>query len=151
MARHAGFTTIELMVTIVVAGILMAIAVPNFAPLLRSSTTATTANGVIAALRLARSEAVKRGADVSVVSVSGDVAWSDGWRVEVDTSGAVIRRQAALAGATLTASAARFGYRATGFAAAAGTLDLCPVGDSSGRRITVEPSGRSHVAELTCP
>lgn len=74
---RAGFTLVELMVTIFVAAILMAIAVPSFQHIATSSRLTTTANSLVSALHAARMEAVKRNADVefcgTVDGGSGDL------------------------------------------------------------------------------
>lgn len=73
----AGFTLVELMVTIFVAAILMAIAVPSFRNITTSSRLTTTANSLVSALHAARMEAIKRNADVefcgTVDGGSGDL------------------------------------------------------------------------------
>lgn len=56
-----GFTFIELITVTVVMGIVLAIAVPNFADLVRSSRMTTQANDLMADLLYARSEAAARG------------------------------------------------------------------------------------------
>ena len=55
-----GFTMIELLVTMAVAAILMAIAVPSYRSFMISSRVATESNDFLAALNLARSEAIKK-------------------------------------------------------------------------------------------
>lgn len=60
----SGFTLIELLVTLAVAAILLAIGVPGLRNILLTNRLATTANEVVAALNLARSEAIKRNARV---------------------------------------------------------------------------------------
>src|SRR5699024_2853159 len=57
-----GFTLVALMVTIFVAAILMAIAVPSFKHITASSRLTTTANQFVDALNTARMEAIKRNA-----------------------------------------------------------------------------------------
>lgn len=64
-AQH-GFTIIELMVTLVVAAILLAIAIPSFTYLTVSNKLSTTANSLVNNLMVARMEAVKRNADMNV-------------------------------------------------------------------------------------
>ncbi len=61
---RAGFTLIELVVTILVAAILITIAVPSFEHITVSSRLTTTANSLVDALNTARMEAIKRNADV---------------------------------------------------------------------------------------
>ncbi|WP_456361858.1 GspH/FimT family pseudopilin [Xanthomonas arboricola] len=65
--RHrAGFTLIEIMVTVAVLGIVLAVAVPAFGTLIRSSRLTSNANEFVAALQLARSEAVRQNSLVAV-------------------------------------------------------------------------------------
>jgi type IV fimbrial biogenesis protein FimT len=79
---QAGFTLVELMVTIFVAAILIAIAVPSFKSVTTSSRLTTTANSLVSALHAARMEAIKRNADVqfcgAVDGSSGDLATACG-------------------------------------------------------------------------
>lgn len=76
-----GFTLFELLITIAIVAILAGIALPNFSELMRRMTVSETTNELVGALNLARSEAVKRGNDVEVISASGSDDWSGGWVV----------------------------------------------------------------------
>jgi type IV fimbrial biogenesis protein FimT len=86
----SGFTLLELIVAISIAGILMAMAVPSFKDMIRNTRLTTYANELVTSLNLARSEAVKRGVSVSVrksSSVTGctPTYWNTcGWNVFVD-------------------------------------------------------------------
>jgi len=78
---------VELMITLVVLGVLAAIALPSFQGVIRSNRVATTSNEVLASLALARSEAIK-GVGAAGVCPSTDGAtcatgtnWSGGWLV----------------------------------------------------------------------
>ena len=88
--RHAGFTLVELMVTVTLSVILIAIATPSFVTLLASRAAQAAADSLVSDLRLARFEAIKLSRTVSVCSsISGDVcsdsaSWKDGWIVFVD-------------------------------------------------------------------
>ncbi len=83
----AGLTLIELMVTIAIAAILLAIAVPNLQNLFINNRLVTASNSFVASLNTARSEAIRRGASVSLrrnSTTSGD--WgSAGWTMFVDS------------------------------------------------------------------
>lgn len=95
-ARHRsrGFTMMELIVTLSIVAILSAVAVPAMREFsLRANVSATT-NDIVVALNLARSEAVKRGRNVSVVSTGG--SWTAGWSVQTD-AGVVLVQHAAVA------------------------------------------------------
>jgi type IV fimbrial biogenesis protein FimT len=83
-ASARGFTIVELMITVTVAAVLLALALPSFRETIVSSNVTETTNQLIGDLNLARSEAVRRGTLVAVISTSGTNNWSGGWRVETD-------------------------------------------------------------------
>ena len=76
-----GFSLLELMITIIVAAILAAFALPSFRTYFIRSNITTTANGLLAAMNTARAEAVKRNAYVRVDPTSCsrcNAIWSNG-------------------------------------------------------------------------
>ncbi|HBK46821.1 MAG TPA: pre-pilin like leader sequence [Xanthomonadaceae bacterium] len=89
--KATGFTLVELMITIAVLAVLMAIAFPNFQGTIRSNRVATSTNEMISALALARSEAIKstRGGGVcpSSSGTGCDGTWQQGWIVWSDANG----------------------------------------------------------------
>jgi type IV fimbrial biogenesis protein FimT len=80
-----GFTIIELMITLAVAAIIISIAVPSFKAVINNNRVATTTNEMIAALGLARSEAIKVNRKVQVKPATGD--WQLGYDIKIDTDG----------------------------------------------------------------
>lgn len=85
---NTGFTLLELMITIAIAGILLGVAIPSFTSIISSNRLTTYANDLVTALNLARSEAVKRGTQVTIRRISTTSAqWESGWDVFVDSDG----------------------------------------------------------------
>lgn len=156
--KHAttGFTAVELVVTIAVLAILTAIAIPSFSPLMERWRVRNTAEGLQASVYLARSEAIKRGGNVTIqASATG---WGDGWRVTAITNGVSesLREvnipshiDVILSGNATTISVDRWGMMTRGAApGAAQALDflIVPEGgsasDSGSHRVCVGISGR---------
>ncbi len=85
-----GFTLVEVLITLAVVVIVLAVAVPGFGLLIAETRMTTTTNGIVTQLNLARSEAVKRGTPVTMCSsadgatCSGDLDWGSGWIVFTD-------------------------------------------------------------------
>ncbi len=68
--KFSGFTLMELMVVMALAGVLLAIAVPNFREFIRNSRLTSAANDLIVSISAARTEAVKRQLPVAVCATA---------------------------------------------------------------------------------
>jgi type IV fimbrial biogenesis protein FimT len=86
-----GFTLTELLVTIAVLTVLATIAAPSYSSLILSNRISTQVNALVAAINVARSEAVTRGNAVTICRSSdgascavGGTDWSIGWIVFSD-------------------------------------------------------------------
>ena len=77
-APARGFTLAELLVTVTILGLLMSLGIPQLMQSTAVSRLEAQADRITAALRLARSEAVKRGADVTLCASTDNVNCSDG-------------------------------------------------------------------------
>lgn len=86
-SSHAGFTAIELMVTLAIAAILMAIAMPSFSGIIKNQKIQTTVSDFFAAVNLTRSEAIRRGTRVDLIPAEGGADWGKGWVIFVDRNG----------------------------------------------------------------
>ena len=83
--RSAGFTLIELLVTISIGTILMVVAVPSFVAFQRNAQLSDAVSNFIAAVNVARSNAMKQGIDSYLVPNNG-TDWKTGWNVYADTN-----------------------------------------------------------------
>ena len=91
---NKGFTLVEMMVTVSVMIILLVVAVPNFRVYLSSQTIRNATFDLMADLMLARSEAIKRNANIDLVAKCQ--GWQDGWDVKLGTT--VLRTHASMTG-----------------------------------------------------
>lgn len=78
-----GFTLIELMVTVALIAILLAVAAPSLSTFQRNAELTSFTNSMLAGINAARGEAMKRGRYAMVIPADG-TNWSSGWRVFVD-------------------------------------------------------------------
>lgn len=171
-----GMTLIELLFVVAILGALLALALPNFSDTIEAANTNSQVKVMLTTLNLARSEAIKRGTDVSVCASDDGAdcdedAWADGWIVFVDNNGdadgtagsvdggdVVIRVFDTLgAGSTATMTADLLSYNSLGFSSTAGvqTFLICPASNNAAnaRSIEIGPSGRGRRIEngLACP
>ncbi len=82
---HSGFTLVEMLVTIAIAGILAALAAPSMSESILNSKTKELSGKFTVATHLAQSEAVKRGIQISIKphQTSG-YEWQQGWDIFAD-------------------------------------------------------------------
>ncbi len=118
---NKGFTLIELVVTLSVGSILLAVAAPNYQVFVQNSRLSAQNNSFASALILAKSEAVKRSSPATVcpstsgTACAGGTNWSNGWLVFADPDGdgvvdageQIIQVSPALTGGNTLSSGAR--------------------------------------------
>lgn len=171
-----GFSLVELVVSMAIMAILVAVAFPSFESTLRANRVSTAANDLVAALALARSEAVSSTGTSGVCASAGgtacDGSWNDGWLVwrDADGDGAFdpandpVLRATANDGKTTAdgGSVQSFRYDARGRAlaisdmgnaVASGAVRIqatdCGSGDSS-RTVSVASTGRTNLQKGNC-
>lgn len=135
-----GFTLIELMVVVAIAGVMLGIGVPSFKNFIAGQRVKTAAGDFSTAAIYARSEAIKRNAEVGLVAAAG--GWKDGWSVK---AGAVtLSQQAAFPALTMTSAVAEVVYLGSGRLkeqVLASSLQVVADGASSARCVSFELSG----------
>lgn len=164
MKNYAGFTVVELLVTIFLAGVLVTLAVPAFFNMIQNQRATTQANNLVTAINVARSEANRRGLNVEICAAdaaqddcAGTAVWEgNGWLVQEEGSGDVIRVwDAPGTGIRIDADGTdRLVFRSNGELDGGGTttINLNPV-DCSGdqqRVIRVNAAGRPSVRREDC-
>jgi type IV fimbrial biogenesis protein FimT len=77
LLRQWGFTFVELLTAIAVMAVLAAIAVPSFRSTIAGNRLVTTTGGYIAAIKQARSEAIRRNASVQFCGSSATANGAD--------------------------------------------------------------------------
>jgi type IV fimbrial biogenesis protein FimT len=80
-------TLVELMVVLGIAAIILAFAVPNFREFVARNRLDGAAQELLATLQFARSEATRRGEQVTIrlAGTAGSKNWGSGWAMFVDT------------------------------------------------------------------
>lgn len=155
--RARGFTLPEAMIVVAIIGILAMFALPAMTSLLTTQAVRSSSYDLFADLIYARSEAISRGATVTVTGASG-TDWKRGWNITVDAGATTLRSQPA-SGAALTfvGSQNAISYERTGRATNAAEVQFSIVPIDSGaqphqkRCIKLDPSGRPRTAEGACP
>ena len=150
--RADGFTLIELVVTVAIVAILATVVMPPLRDLILTQHVRTGATNLQTALFYARSEAVKRAANVDVVPVSSD--WKSGWKVQL-SDGTVLRAQAAMDDQLTSmpvSAGSKITYQSDGHVSAAPPAMIVRMSSNSkvtARCVTVDLSGRASVVADT--
>jgi len=160
--RSRAFTLVELMITLAVFAVLLAIMVPSYSDMTLGSKLRSQSNDLVAGAVLARSEAIKRNSAVRMC-VSADGAsciaggWEQGWVVfhDVDDDGVLdvgetvlLQHQAAPSGFKITGTVASVRFQGTGVGATQATLTACRATPSVGgqeRVVNITATGRASV------
>ena len=174
--RVTGFTLVELMVTIAIVAILLAVAFPSFEGSMRSNRVATASNELLASFSLARSEAIRSpegsGMCTSTSGTTCDAGstWNDGWIIWIEGSGddapggtgdRVVRYVEANDRLTFAATSSgtsttliRFDPRGRMVNNVTHTVTLmpsnCPVGQELRRTVALSATGQARITRSAC-
>jgi type IV fimbrial biogenesis protein FimT len=150
-SRPRGFTLIEMLVTMAVGSILLALAVPAFKTFMQNDKLMTQASALSMALYAARAEAIKEDTAVQIcasansTSCSGATTWEQGWIV---LSTAVGASPVQVVGTMPTGTTVRAGavsqinFLSTGLATTAAAFTLCDTrGSTQARYVQLNSTG----------
>lgn len=166
-ASRRGFTVVELMVVVAVMGILAAIAAPNMTALINANRLSGQAGELTTTLQLARSEAVRRNARVTVcpssngTTCASSTAWTR-WIVlgaaNATDAAEVIRDNTPASSVQVSGPATGIVFRPSGLIDAQTTVTACmPTTQPVQNRqvVTVMISGSTSIAKVngggSCP
>ena len=159
-ARASGFSLIELLTTMSVLVVLLVIASPGLASLTSANAASAAQGELLAAMTLARGEAIKRGVQVGIAAGGADL--SGGWTIFVDANGdgrfdageIIVRQQPAFAGnlaVTALAGPGAIVFNGRGFLVPSSrvTIKVCSPAATKGYQVRIEPVGLADVAEVS--
>lgn len=169
-SKIKGFSLIELLFVVAILGTLIGLALPGFSDTIEAANTNSQIKVMLTSLNLARSEAIKRGQDVSVCASDDGLDcdagnWTNGWIVFVDNNGdangatgsvdggdVILRVFDTLgAGSTGAFTVNMFSYNNLGFSSTGGTQQFTVTPNSGSvtntRCIVIGPSGRGRRVE----
>ena len=139
LSQARGFTLVELMVVLVIVAVLLMIALPSFSVLTYRTKLKSYANEIVASVYLARSEAIKRNADMTLcvaeeadLTCKGSGSWEQGW-VVIDPQEVMIRRYPALPTNLVLVekdSVNSLTFEPSGVGSTAATFTLCQQSDA---------------------
>jgi len=165
--NQRGFTVPEMLLVMVVTAIIIAIAMPAMRSLIQNNRAITLSSEFVNTLHYARSEAVKRGATVSVCAAASTTAcgnnWTNGWLVFNDPDGDgnladandILRvKQAFPPNTTLAGGNDWVTFDSRGFLTTGATnftLSAAGCVGNNARTLSLENTGRVSVAATACP
>lgn len=151
-----GFSLVEMMVTLGISFILLALAVPSFNDAILGSKLSTYANSLVSSSFLARSEAIKRNSNVTMCVSTDETTcttggWEQGWIVLAGTT-VLHKQKAASNGFKLTGTVPSLTYQPTGVGSTQATITVCrsiPSVGTEERVVSISATGRASVATTT--
>jgi type IV fimbrial biogenesis protein FimT len=143
-----GFTMIELMVTVTIIAVMLGLGVPSFRNFIAGQKVKTASQDLMTALVIARSEAIKRNASVTVAPLTADT-WVSGWTVSAAPSATVVHQQQAFSGVTITLAPSTVVFGSNGRPGATSKFQV--TGTSTSKCVRVDLTGIPSSQTGTCP
>ncbi|TAL80668.1 MAG: prepilin-type N-terminal cleavage/methylation domain-containing protein [Candidimonas sp.] len=156
----AGFTLIELMVTIAIAAVLLTLAAPSFTSMVRNNRLTAQADGLTAALNYARSTALSQAITVEVCplgtlnTTTCGAIWANGWIVVRDPTGTptlLQSHQTVAGGPVLSSPAGSVLFDPRGLSATPSNFKICDSRGAAYARSVQIPFATGLVQEGTTP
>ena len=165
-----GFTLVELLVTLAIAGILLVVAFPSLNKMTIGQRLKVQTNDTLAAILYAKSEAIQRRSEVSVCAIKTNVhnqcgssssEWANGWLVFNDRNGdgivgtddEILKSRWDYKKMTSGGVISVFVFDAEGIADNSGDIEFC-FSEAEGnkmRRISMTPAGQPAItSHATC-
>lgn len=144
-SAQRGLTLVEALVVMSIMTILLAVAMPSFSDFTRDQRIRAAGYDLVSDLLLARSEAIKRGAQVSIVGAGEE--WTNGWAVRVDGglhAGSIVQQRGVLGAKVGVSGVSTLSFDRNGRLASGGTTQFALVDKASGeqrRCIVIDLSG----------
>jgi type IV fimbrial biogenesis protein FimT len=163
--RQAGLSLVELSATMGLVAILAAIAFPGLGNMQRKAVRTVTINDFVHSIHLARNEAIKRNAVVSICrSADGKNCanqlpnWNGGWIVfenldrdqpaNTDAGETILYRRGAVTSGVLDSNRDSFSFRPFNQVDVNGTIVYCPTAVSKdARAIIISHTGRPRTSD----
>lgn len=152
-----GFTLTELMITVAILAVLMELAAPSFSDIALSSRLKDAANRLVSFATVARSEAIKRNAVVTMC-MSADAAscasgggWEQGWIMRTATE-VLYKDTGTPSGYKINGNVGAINFDPVGVGTTQATLTVCryaPAVGSQERVVTVSATGRASSVKTT--
>lgn len=150
MRRERGFTLIELLTVMVVVGVMLGIGIPSFRNFIAQQRVKSASYEVSTSLLLARSEAIKRNAQVTVAPTSG-TDWTTGWQVTASAGGTLLHKQDSFNGITITLAPSNIVFQGSGRPTASTPSYWQVDGANSTRCIRLDAAGVASTSSGACP
>ena len=152
-SRARGFSLIELMVVVALVAIMAGLAAPSFRGFVAGQRVKAAASDFAMAAIFARSEAIKRNANVTIAPLtSGATGWKDGWTVAAGAT--ELSRQQAYSDVTFSGPSSAITYTGTGRLSATVSTTTITGSDGRARCVALDLSGMpksTTSSDGTCP